>query len=320
MIAALRRDAINHASKERFAEAAEIAVKLSTLDVPDPSAELLRTWLAPASGRSGLRGGGSARALELNANDPRFHRVMARLLNSEGRRYESRQHVLALVRLGSVTHRELLSLIDLGSPFRLISFDAVIKETSLTLFDLGKARDQYITDGNPDAALQTVDRLASMKPNNVAVEALRGRIIAEQMNDERFRSWLEKLPNGIDQHPEYWLAIGTWLSHNDRDEEAIRAFGEAVRLDPTDRRSLRSLSASLNRIGESEKAKTVQESLAILDEICRLATNADAEQAMWIAAQLQSLTRPWESVAWYRHAFRIAGCYRESRRRVESTC
>lgn len=306
-IEALRIDALYHASEGRFADAAEVAIKLSMLDIPDPATELLRAfeWHLRSgdaeSAEEDLR-----RAIELNSSDPRVHRNMAQLLNSQGRRFEAHAHVLTLARLGAIMPRELLSLIDLSGPFQLVSFNDIVGATSDTLFELGKARQQYIAEQNPVAALETLDRLAATT-TNPAVEALRGRLIAETANNDRFQAWFDQLPDGIDGHPEYWLAIGLWLSHNDRDRQAVRAFGEALRLDPTDRGSLRSLSAALNRIGEDEKAKTAQDTLAILDSIFRLASNADPQQAAWIAGQLQTLTRPWESVAWYRYASQMQG-------------
>ncbi len=195
----------------------------------------------------------------------------------------------------------------MGGPFQLVSFAELIGNTQGTLFDLGKARRQYIAKADVAAALETIEQLATTHKTVPAVEALRGRLLAEGNDDERFRGWLESLPNGIDQHPEYWLALGTWLGRNGRDKEAVHALGEALRLDPTDRRSLRLLAASLSRLGEKEKMLRVQETLAVLDEVFRLAANADAEQSMWIAEQLQSLTRPWESICWYRHAFQLQG-------------
>ncbi len=304
---ALTIEAEYQVAEGRFADAAEIAIELSTLNIPDPAAQLLQAFVWHLrSGDAEAAEEDLRRAIELNASDPRVHRSLAQLLNSQGRRFEAHQHVMALARTGAITPRELLSLIDLSGPFQLVSFDEVIGTTSNTLFELGIARRQYMAEQKPDAALETLDRLAA-KNSNPAVEALRGRLIAETANNDRFQDWIDQLPEGIDDHPEYWLAIGLWLDHNDRNDEAVRAFGEALRRDPTDRRSLRSLSATLNRIGEDEKAKTVQETLAILDSIFRLASNADPQQAAWIAGQLQTLTRPWESVAWYRHAFQMQG-------------
>ncbi len=96
-INALRIIAAVHASNGDFRDAAGIAVTLSTLEVPDPVGESLLAfdWH--------LRGGDPqaaeqdlTQALERSPEDPRLHRALAELLNAQGRRVESRPHVLAL--------------------------------------------------------------------------------------------------------------------------------------------------------------------------------------------------------------------------------
>lgn len=300
-IAELRQHAQVHLSRQQYDKAAEIAVELATLDVPDPIAELMLAFewhlraADPVAAESDLR-----RAIEISPSDPRGHRFMAQLLNSQGRRFEASAHALELARDGSILPREALSMIERSGPYQIVSFHELVGDLPGTLFELGKARDQFIAKEDPEAALATLDRLASQIPGNVSVEALRGRLIAEQADDDRFRDWLSALPDGIERNPEYWLAIGIWLNHHGRDRQAVRALAETMRLDPTNRRALRTLSASLNRLGENEKAAQVQETLAILDRIFRVATSEDAEDTLWVAAQLQKLVRPWESVAWLR--------------------
>lgn len=305
---ALRLVAKEHASGGRFLEAAEVANTLAGLQTTDPVGDLLRAfdWH--------LRGGDPVgaerdleRAVDIAPQDPRGHRMMAQLLNSQGRRFEARPYVISLARLNAVTHRELISLIDIGGPFQLVSFDGVLPNKKVSLFDLGNARHQLVADEDLSGALATVQRLSAALPGMPVVEAFRGRVIAQTRDNNLFVSWMKNVPAGTDRHPDYWMGIGTWLSHQDRHKESVRAFGEALKLDPTDRVSLRALSAALSRLGESERAKQTQETLAVLDQIFRLATLADPSQAMWIGEQLQSLTRPWESIGWYRHAFQMQG-------------
>lgn len=303
----LRRKADALAAKGRFAEAAEVSVEVSTLEIPDRAMELLRAfdWHLRAgdidSAEADLK-----RALESSPQDPRVLRSLAELLNAEGRRCEASQHVLALARSGAITPRELLSLIDLNGPFQLVSYQEVVGDVSGTLLQLGEARHQLVAEGNLESALQLVDQISTPSPN-LATEAFRARLLAEKMDQERFQSWLNTKPDGIEQYSEYWLAIGLWLSQQERDAEAVRAFAEALRIDPTDRRSLRSIVASLSRLGEYEKSKQVRETLEILDSIFRMATSADPNQAMEIAGHLDSLLRPWESAGWYRYAFEMQG-------------
>jgi tetratricopeptide (TPR) repeat protein len=303
----LRAEAQSLAERGNFTAAAEIAVRLSTLDVRDPAGELILAfdWHLRSDDLAGAEAD-LRRALDLSPGDPRIERMMAQLLNAEGRRFEASQHVLSLARSGNVTPRELLSLVDLGGPFQLVAFPPDIGNGPESLFRLGEARHQLVADADPKAAMQTLDSLSLPKPHP-AVEAFRGRIIAETLDEGRLEQWLDNLPEGIEDHPEYWLAIGLWCSNEEQDEAAIRAFGETLKRDPTERRALREMTASLVRVGDEEKAGKVQESLATLDSIFRLASGANAEQALWIAGQLQSLRRYWEAIGWYRHAFELQG-------------
>ena len=162
---ALRIVASVHAQNRRYREAAEIANTLAELGIPDPIGELLRAfdWH--------LRGGdaGAAeldlvRAIAIAPEDPRGHRTMAQLLNSQGRRFEAHRHVLALASLNSITHLELMSLIDMGGPFQLVDFGELVNTAATSLFDLGKARYQYIADEELNEALATMDQLISVVP------------------------------------------------------------------------------------------------------------------------------------------------------------
>ena len=245
--ARLRAAAQSLAARGNFTDAAEIAVRLSSLDVRDPAGELILAfdWHLrggdPVAAEADLR-----RALDLSPGDPRIERMIAQLLNAEGRRFEASEYVLSLARSGNATPCELLSLVDLAGPFQLVAFPPEVGDGPASLFQLGRARYQFVADADPKAAMQTVDKLATSNPHP-AVEAFRGRVIAETLDESRFEAWLKDLPEGIEVHPEYWLAIGLWCSHEERDDEAIRAFGEALKRDPTDRRALREMTASLIR-------------------------------------------------------------------------
>ena len=245
-------------------------------------------------------------AIAQDPGDPNAQRALAQLLNAEGRRYEAREHVIELIRLGAVSPREVLSLIDLSGPFDLVSFGEVVGAGSGSLLDLGKARRLFVADGKPNEALKVLDQLAGFK-KYPAVAALRGRILAEQMKLDELVLWSEELPPEIQEHPEYWLAIGLWCAHEERDQEAVRALAESIILDPTNRRAVRALAATFGRLGDTQSAKKSQKVLGILDSIFREASSADAAQSMRIGTELQQLQRLWESVVWFRNSFEMGG-------------
>ena len=297
-----------YAAESRFAEAAEVATQMASVDSVDP----VMQWLLAFEWH--MRAGDDVAcehdlraAIKARPNDTRAHRTLAQWLNAQGRRFESQEHVIALEERGGMTFSEMLSLIDLGGPFQLIDFGDLTKRSSISLFDLSKARLIYDRGKKIEQTCQQLDRLAASFPNSPAIAAFRGRVLSQFGDIDKLTAWLTDLPRGVGDHPEYWFAVGTSLALQQRSPEAVRAFAEAVRLDPTDRRSLASLAEQLDRLGESELARQVQNSRGILDRIMRLANIADAKESMWIAEQLQLFLRPWESLAWYRHAFEIQG-------------
>ena len=247
------------------------------------------------------------KAIQSDPNDQRGYRYLAQFLNAQGRRLEAGEQVVALEMLGGMSHGEAMSLIDLGGPFQLADFGQFIDKSSVSLFDLGQARFVYERGKRHQEVLDQIVRLADAFPESAAIAAFHGRLLAEMGETEQLTKWLASVPSDVSGHAEYWFAIGSWLVVQQRDREAVRAFGEAIRLDPTDRKSLTSLAAALDRLGSVDQARHVQQTVGSLDQILRLSTIANAEQSIWIADQLQKLVRPWESLAWYRHAVEMQG-------------
>ena len=304
---ALQTMASVHASQGDFADAARVARAIGKLNGAQGVEDWLTAfdWHLRASDLSAAEED-LQEAIRVAPDDPRTHRTMAQLLNAEGRRFESRPFIVNLIRLNAAQPRELLSLVELASPFMLVALDEVVGDPTNSLLELGKARYLLVADVDPEAALEKVNRLAT-QISHPALDAFRGRLIAEIADEVAFEKWLEGVTPGTEKQPEYWSAIGLRLVRSGRDKEAIRALGEAVKLDPTDRASLRLFAAALERVRDDENAAVVRKNLATLDQLFRVASVADQSQVMWIAEHLQGLARPWESLGWYQHALQMQG-------------
>jgi hypothetical protein len=113
------------------------------------------------------------------------------------------------------------------------------------------------------------------------------------------------MPAGIEDQPEYWYALGLSMASDERHQEAVRAFGEAIRRDPGDRESFRAMISSLVLLGNDELSRALADRLAELDTIFRIAKDSDEEQARWISETLQQHTRPWESSAWLMYSAQL---------------
>lgn len=295
------------AAKGQFKEAAKLAVEVAGEPIPDPIMPLMKAFdwylrdldLQMAEQVCVL-------AIQGDPSDPRPRRALAQLLNAEGRRYEASQQVEDLIRLGAAFPREILSLIDLSGPFDLVSFSEILGDGKGSLIELGTARRRFVAEAKPEEALAILEELSRAIPHP-AVAALQGRILAEQVELERLVQWASDLPEGTTDQPEYWLAVGLWCVHQQKDQEAVRALAESLVRDPTNRRAIRALAATFGRMGKTDLARKTQETLGVLDSIFRDASSADAAQSMKIATDFHQLQRLWESVVWFRQSFELAG-------------
>lgn len=302
-----------HGRLNQDCEAAELAVRIAGLD-PNHAES---AWVAAFDLH--LRCGDFAaaerdlkQAEQVAPQSAQVHRLLGQFFNAQGRRYEASQHVRELIRLHVIQPAEILSLVDLRGPFYLVSFEEFADDSQPTLFDLGKARYEYAaTRSNQEDDLRLIQRLTEAFPDSTAAAAFYGRMLAETGRFDLMQAWRETLPPGIEEQPEYWHAVGLWLANEDRNQEAVRAFGEAVRRDPGDRESLRAMVSSLLTLGQEEQAIAVRERLAELDKMFRIAKDADEEQARWISQVLQEHTRPWEASAWLMYSAQLGGRLRE---------
>jgi tetratricopeptide (TPR) repeat protein len=311
--------------QKRYDEAATWALKMSAAD---PTSDASRAWLEKAyfwslEAADWATSENAARlAVERFPDQPAGHRHLAWLLSSQGRRQEASRSIHRLLKLGAADSREILSLVDISGPFQVVSFDRytdrITEPGKLGLFALGKARDSYIGDNDPDEALRLLQTVRKRHPDEPSVEAFYGRVLAETNRNDAFIRWLSQAPDGVAGESEYWLAIGTWLQRTDRDRESIGALARAVEINPTDRTAMRLLAAGLTRTGQDERAAGVQAALSKLDSVFRKAALADATDAFQIGSTLESLVRPWEALGWYGVAIeRGAGGTAERQRLAE---
>lgn len=288
--------------QQKYAEAAAWAFEISA-DDPQGAASL--GWLEKAfflsldSGDWASAETAARLATERFPNQPQGHRHLARLLSSQGRRQAASQNVRKLLRLGVADAREVLSLVDVSGPFQLVSFEQWTNRFDDGIFALGKARQKFIADNDPESALELIQKLRSDQPGNPSIEAFYGRVLAETNQNELLTRWLENTPDGIEGQAEYWLAMGSWLQNNDQDLESLGALTRAIEIDPTDRKALRLIVAALTRLGQDLRSASVQKTLSKLDLVFRKAAFADATEAFQIGMTLESIMRPWEALGWY---------------------
>src|SRR6056297_2620985 len=245
----------------------------------------------------------------LQPDDVGVRRGLAKLYNEQGRRHLANEHMRAVTYLTPLSHLELLSLVDSTEPFASGDYAARGGQkgsTATTLFALATARQLHASKQTAQART-VLDPLAVALPEEPAVAALRGRVLAEAGDWEALPDWLDGVPAGIESEPEFWTAMGHWLVQLKRHPEAIRAFGESLRRDQTGRQSLRAMLTALDTLETSASLQRLKSRLADLDFIYRVAAIADADQQREIAQRLETLGRPWEAFSWRVNRMREQG-------------
>jgi tetratricopeptide (TPR) repeat protein len=296
-----------HGRSGDFLNAAAVARQLSAVDTEHAAEILLAAFdMHLQAAAFELAEEDLLLAEKANPKSGQVQRRLAQFLNAQGRRHEASEHVMNLIRLRMIQPDELLSLVDRRGPFFLVSFDQFAKPGQPTLFELGQIRFRYsATRSDREADLREIQQLANTFPRVAAVWAFYGRLLAELEKFEQMEDWSRKVPEGVQSQPEYWNAIGLWMVHQQRHREAIRAFTEALNLDPGDRESMRSIMSELLTTGEEKRATEIRQRLGDLDRFFRIAKEADDQDATWISTMLQEHGRVWESSAWYLYAAQV---------------
>ncbi|MEP1645043.1 tetratricopeptide repeat protein, partial [Rhodopirellula bahusiensis] len=137
------------------------------------------------------------------------HRRLAHLLNAQGRRVEATRHVEALIRLGDVTEKELLSMTTLSVPYHddeplslaLVSRTKPNHE-ALSSKDLARAK-QLLVQDEADEAKHLVRQLREVFPDSSNVAAFEGRVYEALQSNEDLEKWFAILPKSIKQEAEY---------------------------------------------------------------------------------------------------------------------
>ncbi|MCC9645159.1 CRTAC1 family protein [Rhodopirellula sp. JC740] len=282
-------------------------------------------------------------ALRENASDVVSRRLLSQLLSAQGRRMEACHHVRQLIRYTTLQPHELLSLVDTCGPFMLVNYGDLPSIQPETLFGLGDARLEYFSSrANVDQVLELLTQVRRKHPSHPAVIAFSGRVLAEHARWDELEDWIgevasafESTPEfalsnrratertfGLREQPEAWLAVAIWLSKNHSVDDAVRCLVECLRLDPSNRAALRSLVSIVEREFTEEsdwhrRLPKLRDWLEGLDRVFRIARDASAEEASWIASRMSDWFRPWESEAWSYRAAELAGQSNQALRLLE---
>ncbi len=267
-------------------------------------------------------------------DDADFRQKLVGLQTALGMQWESLEHLQWLVQRGHQHLSLLMICSDITRPQTIESTcryalkhypDDLRPQYSLALLAAYKS--------NWDEVARQFRPVIEQHPEFVQAQALYGRAIIQQADQQAIDRWVKNLPKQIEGQPQYWLAAGIWAEDNDDVRRAAYAYWRAVGLNENDSEALNRLSATLAQLGRSEQADAAAQRAAM---IAGIRNNVDAlmtwrensqSAAVKIAITLDQLGRRWEATTWLQAAFQMTenkdpkldGVYRTIRGKLTGT-
>ncbi len=196
------------------------------------------------------------------------------LLGVEGRRWESIPHLLEPIRqgeilmeplmlLGTIDHRsaEATQLIDLSRKVNPDDWLPALGPARIDLFE-----------GAFDVAEKSLREILQHLPENMEAHALLGLLMAERPEEdtEKFRVWVEGLPNGAEKDPTIWYAKGVWAQNHGKPEQAARCYWETVRINPNHQRAHYRLARLLTSLGKQSDGEPFLRRAGLLENVIKV--------------------------------------------------
>lgn len=248
------------------------------------------------------------RALDFDPDHPLANARLANVLGIQGRRWESRPYLLALIRLDVFTLEQLVFLGDLERMIELkeeeVEKQARGPRDPGALIGIARVAVNY---NRPQKARELLGEVLEKQPRQVEALVRMGHLLLAPGSEGAFLRWHAGLPAEADEHPETWAVRGLWAQDHEQPRVAIRCMWEAVRRDPDHLLANHHLGRLLTQLGEPEKSRPFLERAERLREVSQLMnfvyTEGPAPLELRRAADLnESLGRLWEAWAWSRVA------------------
>ena len=243
-------------------------------------------------------------ALEVDADHVESNETLAKLLQIEGRTFESIPNVLRVIQSGKCGRNQLLMI---GATERNMVSDFHFVDTCVkTLPDdpvvqLGWAR-MVLINGDLERAEEMFREIIAFDPKQAEAQARLGEILLEQSKSAEFLKWHSQIPEGADSHPGIWHNRGLWALRNGQRRASVRCFLEAVLRDPNYSASNYQLSQILVSMGEPSLAKPFAERASLLAKldyfISELKGMGDLTMMRQAVELQEQLGRLWEAMGW----------------------
>jgi tetratricopeptide (TPR) repeat protein len=187
-------------------------------------------------------------------------RLLAKIYNAQGRRFEASRYLDRLVRLGDFTRVELLATVDPRDYFDdetvRTAFAQAYPDHPYVAF--AKIRTRLIRNGY-ETNLEELKQISQRNPELLEPWVWTATSLLQTDRLNQLQKWLDDRPKGAEKHPEYWYALGGLFLRRDQDQLAARCFVQSIQLDRRHVAAYQGLSDALIELKRIEEAQRVRQ-------------------------------------------------------------
>ena len=187
-------------------------------------------------------------------------RLLGKLYNAQGRRWEATRILERLIRLGDFTKFELLAIVDPRDYFNDEPIQKAFAETypdhPYVLF--APIRTKLIRNGYA-ANLESLRTMSIRYPDLIEPWVWTATSLLETDRLAELKEWLATPPPEANKHPEYWYATGGLLLRSNQFESAAAAFAQTIQLDRRHVPAYQALADALLELKLVDQAQSVRQ-------------------------------------------------------------
>lgn len=244
------------------------------------------------------------RVISLNPEHWGAHKLLAFVLQAQGRSWETLPHILPVLRSGQFRADELLMIAMIERLFvddkEWLRSCREENPTDLRI-SLAEARTAYM-DNRPEETRHLLQQILVSSPDLIEAQARMGELLAVNGESEAFLAWHQKLAPNANDHSAIWFARGVWAKSQGNAPAAVRCFLEVIQRDPNNTAALLPLAQLLSGMRESTLAQRFADRAAVLAKLeylfNELKAGPDYEMLHQTVDLLESVGRYWEAIGW----------------------
>ena len=193
------------------------------------------------------------KVLKTAPDNPIVNRLLLRICNAEGRRFESETYTRNVIRTGQFQLSDLAMLCSIETQFRDERLHELMQNvTSEQSYLLTYNARESLIYHKYDEASELLRKAVEIDPSNREAWVWQGTTFAMQDAWELLPAWLEHAPVDYQKHPQFWNVMGLWLEHQDELPQAVQAFRNTLELDMRSLTATEGISRLLILLGQRE--------------------------------------------------------------------